>query len=308
MKGEKYKILIDEESAGERVDSFLSRFFDDFSRSYIVKLIESGGLKVGGDVCRKKNEKLMPGSNIEIFIPEAAPKELLPEQIDLEIVYEDKDLAVVNKPKGMVVHPAHGNESGTLVNAMLYHTGELSRLAGDDRPGIVHRIDKDTSGLLVIAKSDEAYIGLTQQLAAHSVKREYRAVVNGTLKQENGKIDAPIGRDKNNRMRMAVTHENSKHAVTHYTLLERFGNYSYIKAVLETGRTHQIRVHMSYINNPLVGDKVYSGGKNKFGIDGHVLHAKTLGFIHPITGEYLEFDSELPDEFENLLIKLKRRA
>lgn len=245
---------------------------------------------------------------MEIIIP--APKELdiEAENIPLDIVYEDEDVLVVNKPKGMVVHPAVGNYTGTLVNAVMYHCGErLSSINGVIRPGIVHRIDKDTSGLLMIAKNDMAHESLSAQLAEHSINRRYRALVYANIKEDEGTIDAPIGRDPRNRLRQAVTDtEHGKRAVTHYRVLERFGQYTLIEAKLETGRTHQIRVHMAYKKHPLVGDSVYGPKKGQIKAEGQMLHAKVLGFVHPRTGEYMEFDSELPEYFEDILKGLRK--
>jgi len=243
---------------------------------------------------------------VELQIPEPKALEAKAEDIPLQLVYEDDDLLVVNKPRGMVVHPAAGNESGTLVNAVMFHCkGRLSSINGVIRPGIVHRIDKDTSGLLVVAKNDMAHESLSQQLAAHSITRKYEALVFNNFIQDEGTVDAPIGRDPSNRLRQAVTDINSKRAVTHFKVLERFGKFTLIEAKLETGRTHQIRVHMAYIKHPLVGDKVYGPKKQPFNAEGQLLHAKTLGFVHPRTGEYMEFESSRPEIFDNILQSLR---
>ncbi|MBQ9139098.1 MAG: RluA family pseudouridine synthase, partial [Ruminococcus sp.] len=243
---------------------------------------------------------------IEVEIPDAEPMDAVPENIHIEIVYEDDDLLVVNKPKGMVVHPAHGNYHGTLVNALLYHCGgSLSGINGVIRPGIVHRIDKNTSGLLIVAKNDKAHLHLAEQIKAHSFTREYEAIVSGCLKQSEGTVDAPIGRHKTDRKKMCVTAENSRNAVTHYSLIRQFGGYAHIKCRLETGRTHQIRVHMAYIGNAVLGDDVY--GKPYKGIEGQCLHARKIGFIHPSTEKYMEFSSDLPDYFTAILNKLEKQ-
>ena len=304
--GESFKFLVDEDVAGQRLDAGLSALYPEKSRSFFQKLIEEGRVKVNGQVCQVKKYKLEAGDNLEVDIPEPKTLSLEPENIPLAIYYEDEDLLVVNKPKGMVVHPASGNEDGTLVNAIMYHCGDsLSTINGVVRPGIVHRIDKDTSGLLMIAKNDSAHNSLSKQLEEHSITRAYRAIVYNNIKEDEGTVDRPIGRDPRNRLKQAVTDVNSKRAVTHYRVLERFGDFTYIEARLETGRTHQIRVHMSYIKHPLLGDLVYGPQKKLFGVDTQMLHAKILGFVHPRTGEYMEFESPLPEEFEGVLEKLR---
>lgn len=286
-KSETVQLLIDEENHGARVDSALSLQLPEISRSFIQKLIESGAVRVNGQLCTSKKHKVSKDDAVELQIPEPKALEAKAEDIPLQLVYEDDDLLVVNKPRGMVVHPAAGNESGTLVNAVMFHCkGRLSSINGVIRPGIVHRIDKDTSGLLVVAKNDMAHESLSQQLAAHSITRKYEALVFNNFIQDEGTVDAPIGRDPSNRLRQAVTDINSKRAVTHFKVLERFGKFTLIEAKLETGRTHQIRVHMAYIKHPLVGDKVYGPKKQPFNAEGQLLHAKTLGFVHPRTGEY----------------------
>jgi len=298
---------IDESNAGKRMDATLPALISDVSRNHIQKLIEEGQVKVNGEVQSSKKYKVTQGDFISVTLPKPQKLKVEAQDIDLKIVYEDKDLLVVNKPKGMVVHPAAGNTEGTLVNALLYHCTNLSGINGVIRPGIVHRIDKDTSGLLMIAKNDTAHRSLTKQLSEHTITRAYRAIVYHNFSEDTGTIDAPIGRDPKNRLRMAVTTQNSKHAVTQYTVLERFGDFTYIEAKLETGRTHQIRVHMAYKKHPLLGDEVYGPKKRIFGITSQMLHAKVLGFIHPVSGDYMEFESDLPEEFETILEKLRKR-
>ncbi|MBQ8903210.1 MAG: RluA family pseudouridine synthase [Oscillospiraceae bacterium] len=288
------------EEAGTRLDKFVSEQTDgEITRSAAVKLIEDGNCTVNGKAVQK-NYKLRAGDRILIEIPEAVDVDILPENIPLDIVYEDNDLLVVNKPKGMVVHPAPGHYSGTLVNALMYHCKDsLSGINGEIRPGIVHRIDKDTSGLLIVAKNDTAHKGLAAQIKEHSFTREYEAVVNGAVK-EDGIVNAPIGRHKTDRKKMCVTTENSREAVTHYFVIERFTDSTHLRLRLETGRTHQIRVHMAYIGHSVAGDEVYGNGKPR-SLMGQCLHAKKIGFVHPVTGEYLEFDSELPGYFVKFL-------
>ncbi|MBQ2455958.1 MAG: RluA family pseudouridine synthase [Firmicutes bacterium] len=302
----RFGFVIDEEHAGLRADSVLSVLMEDVSRSYIQKLIEGGSVTVDGKPMVSKKEKLRAGAEVVLDLPEPAPCEAVPEDIPLDIVYEDDDLIVVNKPKGMVVHPAAGNLSGTLVNALLFHCNCLSSINGVQRPGIVHRIDKDTSGLLVCAKSDAAHRGLSEQLAEHSVTRRYRAVVFGRLKDDSGRIDAPIGRDPKNRLRMAVV-PGGKNAVTNYRVLTYMNGFTEIEARLETGRTHQIRVHMTSIGHPLLGDTVYGPAKQPYKLNGQMLHAGILGFVHPVTGQYMEFEAEPPEEYLTTLKKLMNR-
>lgn len=271
------------------------------TRSRAAKLIEDGNVSVNGKVALK-NEKLKSGSRVVINVPPPQLYCVTPQNIPLDILYEDGDLLVVNKPKGMVVHPAAGNYENTLVNALMYHCGDsLSGINGVMRPGIVHRIDKNTSGLLMVAKNDTAHNSLALQIKEHSFTREYEAVVYGNLKNDSGIIDAPIGRHPLKRKQMAVTESNSKNAVTHYTVLQRFGNFTHIRLRLETGRTHQIRVHMAYIGHPVAGDDVYGPKKVITRLQGQCLHAKKVGFIHPRTGEYLEFESALPEYFTKFL-------
>ena len=287
---------------GKRLDLLVSEKCG-ITRSAASKLIAEGSVTVCGKKA-KKSSTASAGCVIETVMPEPEPLDALPENIPVDIVYEDDDLLVVNKPKGMVVHPAAGNYSKTLVNALLYHcSGRLSSINGVIRPGIVHRIDKNTSGLLVVAKTDTAHTGLAAQIKAHSFTREYRAVVCGRFKDTEGTVDAPIGRSMNDRKKMCVTDKNSRNAVTHYSVIEQYEKYAYLGLRLETGRTHQIRVHMAYIGHPVLGDDVY--GKPFGGLQGQCLHAGKIGFIHPITGEYLEFVSELPDYFNDVLKKIK---
>ena len=307
-KEQKYEFEIDAEQQGVRIDLILSTLLSETSRSFIQKLFEKEKIQVNGEICTSKKYKGKNGDRIQLSVPEPEVLAIEAENIPLDIVYEDDDVLVVNKPKGMVVHPAVGNYTGTLVNAIMYHCGDrLSSINGVIRPGIVHRIDKDTSGLLMIAKNDAAHESLSKQLAEHSITRKYQALVYHNFKEEEGTVDAPIGRDPKNRLRQAVTPLNSKHAVTHYRVLERFGGYTLIEAQLETGRTHQIRVHMSHKKHPLVGDLVYGPKKQSIQVEGQMLHAKVLGFIHPRTGEYMEFDSRLPAYFEEILAHLRRK-
>lgn len=299
-----FEFIVEEERKGTRLDVVLSLVIEEASRSHLQKLIDIGRVEVNGAIASSKKYKVKTGDAIKITIPEPVHLNVNPEDIPIEIIYEDEDVLVVNKPKGMVVHPAAGNYTGTLVNAILYHCRSLSSINGVIRPGIVHRIDKDTSGLLMIAKNDTAHRSLAEQLAAHSITRAYRAIVYHNFQQDEGTVNAPVGRDPKNRMKMAVTQLNSKEAVTHYKVLQRFGSFTYIEARLETGRTHQIRVHMAHINHPLLGDAVYGPKKMILGVETQMLHAKLLGFHHPKTGKYMEFDSPLPQEFINVIKKL----
>lgn len=304
------KVLQVEEFVGERIDKFLSCRLEEVSRSYIQKLIKEGHVSVNGKPV-KANYKLGADDEICLEIPEAKEPDILPEDIPLDILYEDQDILVVNKPKGMVVHPAAGHYSGTLVNALMYHCKDsLSGINGVMRPGIVHRIDMDTTGSLLVCKNDEAHRILAEQLKEHTIRREYHAIVYGNLKDDAGTIDAPIGRHPVDRKKMSINHKNGKRAVTHYEVLERFGNFTYIRCRLETGRTHQIRVHMASLHHPLLGDEVYGpSSKPPFsGLKGQVLHAKILGIHHPSTGEYMEFDAPLPQYFVDLLQKLRRKS
>lgn len=295
---------VNDEHKGERVDKFLAAQLDGLTRSGIQKLITAGSVLVGGKPA-DKNYKLRSGEVVDVTIPDPEVLDVRPQDIPVDIVYEDDSLLVVNKPKGMVVHPAAGNPDGTLVNALLYHCdGRLSSINGVIRPGIVHRIDKQTSGLLMVAKTDKAHNCLAQQIKEHSFTREYQAILTGRLKEKSGTINAPIGRSKYDRKKMCVTQLNSKEAVTHYEVLEEFGQYSLVKFRLETGRTHQIRVHSAYIGHPVLGDDVY--GKPFKGLEGQCLHAKKIGFVHPETEEYMEFDSELPQYFTAVLNRLRK--
>lgn len=300
-----YEIHI--ETDAQRVDKAVAELMPEISRSFIQKLIENGEVTVNNIICTSKKMKVYTGDVLGITIPEPISLSVKAEDIPINIVYEDEDVLVINKPKGMVVHPAVGNYTGTLVNALIFNCGErLSSINGVIRPGIVHRIDKDTSGLLVIAKNDSAHKSLAEQLKEHSVTRKYIALVYNNFKEDEGIVNEPIGRDPRNRLRMAVTHVNSKEAVTHYRILERFGKYTLIEAELETGRTHQIRAHMAYIKHPLVGDAVYGPMRNPFNIKGQMLHAGVLGFVHPSTGKYMEFKAPMPSEFVKVLQQLRR--
>ena len=294
------------EHSGIRIDRFLSEQLPEHSRSYIQKLIKDGQVSIGGKAV-KSNYKIAGTEEISLLVPDQVLPDILPEDIPLDILYEDQDLIVVNKPKGMVVHPADGHYSGTLVNALMYHCkDDLSGINGVMRPGIVHRIDRNTTGSLLVCKNDFAHNAIAEQLKVHSITRKYRAIVHGNLKNDQGTVDAPIGRHPIDRKKMAIEPRNGRDAITHYRVLERFGNYTYIECQLETGRTHQIRVHMSSIHHPIVGDDVYGPAKCPFsGLQGQTLHAQVLGFIHPRTGEYMEFSAPLPEYFENLLTKLR---
>ncbi len=303
------KIICEYKGGSEncRLDVFTVKN-SEVSRSRAAVLISDGNVLVNGKAA-SKNQKLKSGDIVQIEIPEVKDCEIEPEDIPLDIVYEDNDLLVVNKPKGMVVHPAAGNYSKTLVNAILFHCkGSLSGINGVLRPGIVHRIDKNTSGLLIVAKNDYAHNKLALQIKEHSFTREYEAVVYGNIKEDSLTVNAPIGRHPVKRKQMAVTLKNSKNAVTHCTVLERFKNFTHIRLRLETGRTHQIRVHMAYIGHPVAGDDVYGPKKVIKSLGGQCLHAKKIGFIHPATGEYLEFESELPDYFKNFLEECRKNA
>ena len=302
---QRFELSAEAEDAGARLDKWLTEQPEvDLTRSAVAKLIEQCSVSVNGKNV-SKSCKLCRGDAVTIEIPDPVGLDVLPQDIPVEVIYEDDWLLVVNKPQGMVVHPAAGNYDGTLVNALLFRCkGCLSGINGVIRPGIVHRIDKNTSGLLVVAKTDKAHIGLAEQIKEHSFTREYEAICVGKFREATGTIDAPIGRDPRDRKKMCVTASNSKHAVTHYKVLEELGSYSYVRFKLETGRTHQIRVHSAYIGHPILGDDVY--GKPYKGCIGQCLHAKKLGFIHPITNEYLEFTSELPEYFKKLLESFRR--
>ncbi len=299
-------LTVHPEAAGKRLDVFISAQVEDLSRNYAESLIKDGFVTVDGKAETKKY-KVKDGQTIALSYPEPVKIDAVPQDIPLDIVYEDDDVIVVNKPRGMVVHPSAGNYDGTLVNAIMYHCGDsLSSINGAIRPGIVHRIDKNTSGLLMIAKNNVAHESLAAQLKVHSVTREYQALVYDNIKEDELTIDVPIGRDERNRLRRWVNGSNPKRAVTHVKVLRRYGKYTLISAKLETGRTHQIRVHLSYIKHPLVGDMTYGPKKQLYGLDGQLLHAKTLGFVHPRTGEYMEFHSELPDYFTETLDRIER--
>ena len=298
-----YRLICTE--SGVRLDKFIADADIGVSRSAAAALIESGGVSLNGKGANKK-QKLKVNDEVIVQIPDPVPYEAKAENIPLDIVYEDSDLLVVNKPKGMVVHPAAGNYDGTLVNALLYHCGDsLSGINGVMRPGIVHRIDKDTSGLLIVAKNDESHKILSGQIKEHSFTREYEAVVWGNVREDEGTVNAPIGRNPNDRKKMCITPKNSKEAVTHYSVIARYKGYTHIRCVLETGRTHQIRVHMASLGHPVAGDLVYGVKSERAPFEGQCLHAKKIGFVHPTTGEYMEFDSELPAYFNNFLTKLR---
>lgn len=301
---EQLEFLALKDDENKRIDSFLNNNLEDVSRNRIQKLIEEKQVLVNNKSINK-NYKLKENDKIIINIEEPKEIDILPENIPLNIVYEDEDVILINKPQDMVVHPANGHYSHTLVNALMYHCKDnLSGINGVMRPGIVHRIDKDTSGILIVAKNDKAHQKLASQLEEHSMTRVYYAIVYNNLKNDKGTIDAPIGRHPIDRKKMAVIYKNSKRAVTHYEVLQRFNKYTLIKLKLETGRTHQIRVHMSYIGNPLLGDIVYGKEKQPFRLVGQVLHAKVLGFVHPTTNKYMEFETELPQYFKDILKKL----
>lgn len=294
------------EESGERIDRFLSGNLNGLSRSYIQKLLKDGSISVNEKTV-KANHKLGKGDVILVRIPDPEPLDVKPENIALDILYEDDDILIVNKPKGMVVHPSPGHSEHTLVNAVLYHCGEnLSGINGVIRPGIVHRIDMDTTGSLLVCKNDRAHQILADQLKEHSINRKYHAVVIGNIREDSGTVNAPIGRHPTDRKKMSTKSASGKPAVTHYKVLERFGSYTYIECCLETGRTHQIRVHMSSIGHPILGDAVYGPAKCPFKLQGQTLHAKTLGIIHPASGEYMEFDAPLPQYFIDLLQKLRK--
>lgn len=298
-------LTVGQEEKAVRIDRFLAEKYPDFSRSYLQKLLKDQAVSVEGRPV-KANYKVQPGAEIRIEIPELEPLDIKPEAIPLDILYEDEYLLVINKPKGMVVHPAAGHTEGTLVNAVMAHCGEnLSGINGVLRPGIVHRIDKDTTGALLVCKEDSVHRDLAEQLKEHSIKRRYRAVVRGNLKEDKGTVEGPIGRHPTDRKKMAVNHKNGKSAVTHYRVLERFGQYTYVECRLETGRTHQIRVHMSSIGHPLLGDTVYGSARDPFHLQGQALHAMILGFCHPVTNDYMEFEAPLPEYFLKLLEKLR---
>jgi len=305
----RYSWIVTQEQAGERVDKHVTDALSDpaVSRSQIQEWIRAGAITLNGQQV-KANTRVAADDQVDIAVPEPEPLTLQPENIPLDIVYEDGDVIVIDKPRGMVVHPAAGHPSGTVVNALLYHCRDLSGINGVMRPGIVHRIDKDTSGLLMAAKNDLAHVSLAAQLKDHSVNRRYKALVYGTIPHDRGTIEAPLGRDPHDRKLYTVTDRGGKHAVTHFTVLERFGDYTYVELQLETGRTHQIRVHMKYIGHPLVGDPVYGGRSGRtLGMSGQALHAGELGFVHPRTGVQLDFAAPLPDDMAEVLNILRTR-
>lgn len=290
--------------SGERIDALLARSVEGLSRSAAQRLAEEGLVTLCGAPVRK-NYKCSAGEEFVLTLPPPEDTSLIPQNIPLDVVYEDSDLVVVNKPRGMVVHPAAGHPNGTLVNALLYHCGaSLSGIGGELRPGIVHRIDKDTSGLIIIAKNDFAHLGLSSQLADRSLSREYEAVVRGRLREDSGTVDRPIGRHPADRKRMAVTEKNSRPAVTHWQVIARYIGYTHVRCALETGRTHQIRVHMASIGHPLLGDFTYGSPSPEKGLEGQCLHARALKFIHPRTGEHIRLETELPEYFKDVLHRL----
>ncbi len=306
---QKLEFLVDAESNNIRIDKYLSSIQSELSRSYIQKLIEDG-MVFAEDKPVKSNLKVKTGTLVTIIVPALKEAEILPEDIPLDIIYEDADIIIINKQKGLVVHPAAGHASGTLVNALMHHCkGELSGINGIMRPGIVHRIDRDTTGVLVACKNDKAHQFIADQLKVHSITRKYKAIVYHTFKSEQGRIEAPIGRDPKDRKKMAVNHKNGKTAATNYIVLENLSHqYALVECSLETGRTHQIRVHMASIHHPLLGDTVYGPNKDPFQLTGQALHAGVLGFIHPTTREYVEFQAPLPDYFQDLLKKLRHKG
>lgn len=305
MKQINFEVL--SEDADSRIDRYLAQQMPDQSRSFLQKLIREEQITVNGRPV-KANYRLQPEDQVLVIVPDPQLPDILPENIPLDILYEDSDVLVINKPKGMVVHPAAGHYTNTVVNAVMYHCqGNLSGINGVMRPGIVHRIDRDTTGAIVICKNDQAHQSLAQQLKEHSITRSYRAIVWNNLKEDEGTVDRPIGRHPVDRKKMAVNEKNGKTAVTHYRVLERFGRFTYIECRLETGRTHQIRVHMASIGHPLLGDEVYGpSGKQPFWLQGQCLHAMTLGFLHPSTGEYVEFEAPLPEYFTQLLKNFRK--
>ena len=301
------RLTVTTEEAGQRADSLLARRLEGLTRSAAARLLEEGRVTDRGRPVAK-NLRVQPGQVLEVTLPEPEEPEARPQDIPLDVVYEDEDVIVVNKPTGMVVHPAPGHPDGTLVNALLYHCGEsLSGVGGQKRPGIVHRIDRDTSGLIIAAKNDAAHLALAAQLADHTLARTYECLAVGNFREDSGTVNAPIGRHPVDRKKMSINEKNGKEAVTHYHVLKRFRRFTYVECQLETGRTHQIRVHMASIGHPLLGDQVYGPAKVPFsGLQGQTLHAGVLGIIHPSTGEYMEFHAPLPEYFEKLLRKLEQ--
>ena len=301
---QKYTLNIATADQGQRLDVYLAGRYPQFSRSYIQNLIKGGAVLVNGKKV-KTGYSLLNGDTVTMEIADAVSMKAEPENIELNIIYEDSDIIVINKPQGMVVHPAAGHMEGTLVNALLHHCGDLSGINGVIRPGIVHRIDRDTSGLLLVAKTDQAHLSLSEQIKAHSCDRVYQAVVYGRMKEPEGRVDAPIGRNPLERKEMCVTAKNSKEAVTNYRVLQEYEGFSHLELRLETGRTHQIRVHMAYLGHPVAGDPVYGPKKVIKSLEGQCLHAKSIAFDHPVTGERMRFDSELPAYFTDFLRTLR---
>ena len=299
---------VEPEYNGQRIDKFLSETLPEYSRSFIQKVVKDGGVLVD-EKCVKSNYKLSAGQILKLNVPELVEPDIIPEDIALDILYEDDDIIVVNKPKGMVVHPAAGHYTGTLVNALMYHCRDnLSGINGVTRPGIVHRIDMNTTGVLVACKNDAAHVFLSEQLAVHSITRKYNAIVHNSFKENSGTVDAPIGRHHIDRKKMAIDYKNGRNAVTHYSVISNYGKYAHIECQLETGRTHQIRVHMSSIGHPLLGDDVYGSGKSPYRLEGQTLHARVLGFVHPSTGKYMEFEAPLPDYFKEIIVDLENKC
>ena len=299
---------VEPEYNGQRIDKFLSETLPEYSRSFIQKVVKDGGVLVD-EKCVKSNYKLSAGQILKLNVPELVEPDIIPEDIALDILYEDDDIIVVNKPKGMVVHPAAGHYTGTLVNALMYHCRDnLSGINGVTRPGIVHRIDMNTTGVLVACKNDAAHIFLSEQLAVHSITRKYNAIVHNSFKDNSGTVDAPIGRHHIDRKKMAIDYKNGRNAVTHYSVISNYGKYAHIECQLETGRTHQIRVHMSSIGHPLLGDDVYGSGKSPYRLEGQTLHARVLGFVHPSTRKYMEFEAPLPDYFKEIIVDLENKC
>lgn len=303
----KQQLIVSEDLAGTRIDKYLSLACENISRSYLQKLVKSETVLVNQRAV-KSNYKVAAGDMIDLEIPEAVEPEIEPEQMDLDILYEDSDIIIINKPKGMVVHPAAGHYTGTLVNGLMDHCRDnLSGINGVLRPGIVHRIDMDTTGVLIVCKNDMAHNSIAAQLKEHSITRKYYAVVHGVIKEEDGTVDASIGRHPTDRKKMSINHKNGREAVTHYHVLKRYGQFTYVECQLETGRTHQIRVHMASIHHPLLGDQVYGPARCPFQLQGQTLHAGVLGIVHPRSGEYMEFTAPLPEYFQELLLKLEKQ-
>ncbi|MCD8046710.1 MAG: RluA family pseudouridine synthase [Clostridiales bacterium] len=306
----KQQFEVQEALAGERLDKFLAQIYPEQSRSFFQKLIRSGQVSVQGEVITKTGASVEAGDLVSVEIPAAQSVDICPENIPLDILYEDDDLLIVNKPKGMVVHPSAGHYSGTLVNAVMYHCADsLSGINGEIRPGIVHRIDMDTTGSLIVCKNDSAHLDIAEQIKVHTVRRIYRGIVCGVLRDDEGTVSGDIGRHPTQRKKMAVVNRNGRPAVTHYRVLERFSRYTYVEFILETGRTHQIRVHMSHTGHPLLGDELYGGTSKNYavpGLQGQTLHAMTIGFLHPSTGEYVEFHAPIPQYMEDLLKRFRK--